>query len=186
LLKFARRHGVKTSLLASSRVKELIPCEGAITFSDKVDMDAFNRGRRADVFVNFVSLDDSLGKAKLMHKINYQSRHPIEDYAVYSNAHPDCPNPPEWLLHYDNRSHVFGWWRYIKTMLEGVDMGDKEKLSPIIGEPMEYQRKVSLDGLLAYGEGKLGYLDLEKGKLVIGDLNEDDIAWLWSVMWQPL
>jgi hypothetical protein len=160
LLKFARRHGIKCSVLEDKGV--------------------------VDVYVNFVSLDGGLGKAKVMNRINYQSRHPIEDYAVYSNKHPSCPDPPDWLLHYENRTRVFGWWRYISRLTEGADMSDKEKLSPLDGEPMEYMGTISLEGLLARGQGKLGYLDIVKGKPVVGELTEADIGWLRSVMWHPL
>jgi len=120
-----------------------------------------------------------------MNKLGYQSRHWVEDYAEYSNQHLDCEDPPGWLEGYGNAARVFGWWRHLKSLTEGVSMGDKEKLSPVDGEPLEYKGTISLDGLLWKGEGKLGYLEFYKGEPIEGELSKDDIEWLRSVMEPP-
>ncbi|GAI01923.1 unnamed protein product [marine sediment metagenome] len=141
--------------------------------------------RGIDVFVEYVSWDSDIGKAKLMNKLGYQSRHWLEDYAEYSNKHLDCEPPPSWLGSYDNKARVFGWWSSLKSLTEGVELEDKEKLSPVDGEPLEFKYMVSLDGLLHLSKGKLGYLEFYKGQPIEGELTEDDIAWLRSVMEPP-
>lgn len=141
--------------------------------------------RGIDVFVEYVAWDSDIGKAKLMNKLGYQSRHWLEDYAEYSNRHLDCELPPGWLEGYDNKARVFGWWASLKSLTEGVELEDKEKLSPIDGEKMEYKGTISLEGLLRLSEGKLGYLEFYKGQPIEGELTKDDIEWLRSVMLPP-
>ncbi|GAI12645.1 unnamed protein product [marine sediment metagenome] len=138
-----------------------------------------------DVFVEYLAWDSEIGKAKLMNKLGYQSRHWLEDYAEYSNKHLDCPDPPGWLEGYGNATRTFGWWRHLKSLTVGVDMDKREKLSPIDGAQLEYEGKISLEGLLWKGEGKLGYLEFYKGQPLEGELTPDDIAWLRSVMESP-
>lgn len=137
-----------------------------------------------DVFVEYITWDSDIGKAKLMNKLGYQSRHWLEDYAEYSNKHPDCELPPGWLESYDNKARVFGWWAGLRSLTAGVEMEDKEKLSPIDGEPLAFVSTVSLEGLLHLSKGKLGYLEFYKGEPIEGELTPDDIAWLRSVMWE--
>jgi len=132
-----------------------------------------------------VSWDNDIGKAKLMNKLGYQSRHWLEDYAEYSNKHLDCAAPPGWLEGYDNATRTFGWWRHLKSLTEGVALGDKEKLSPVDGRPMEYKDTFSLEGLLYRSGGKVGTLEFYKGEPLFGDLSSDDIEWLRSVMLPP-
>ena len=159
LVAFARRHGLKGDW-----------------------MDDY---KGIDVFVEYVVWDSDIGKAKLINKLNYQSRHWLEDYAEYSNGHLDCEYPPGWLENYSNSAHTFGWWSRMKSVVAGVDMNSKEKLSPISGKPMEYKGTISLEGLLRVSGGKLGYLDFYKGKPIEGEMTEEDIKWLRSVMWHP-
>jgi len=141
--------------------------------------------RGIDVFVEYVSWDSDIGKAKLMNKLGYQSRHWVEDYAEYSNKHLDCELPPGWLQGYDNKARVFGWWASLKSLTQGVELEDKEKLSPVDGKPLEFKYMVSLDGLLHLSKGKLGYLEFYKGQPFAGELTKDDIEWLRSVMLPP-
>ncbi len=140
---------------------------------------------KIDVFVEYVSWDNDIGKAKLMNKLNYQSRHWTEDYADYSNKHLDCAMPPDWLVRYDNKARVFGWWVRLSSLAPGVDMDKKEKLSPIDGQPMEYKSTLSFEGLLHVSGGKVGYLEFYKGEPIEGELTPGDIEWLRSVMWKP-
>ena len=141
--------------------------------------------RAIDVFVEYVSWDSDIGKAKLMNKLGYQSRHWLEDYAEYSNKHLDCELPPSWLERYDNKARVFGWWASLKSLTQGSELGEKEKLSPVDGEPLEFVSMVSLDGILYMSKGKLGYLEFYKGEPIEGELASEDIEWLRSVMLPP-
>jgi hypothetical protein len=141
--------------------------------------------KEIDVFVQYVSWDSDIGTARLMNKVNYQSRHWLEDYAAYSNKHPDCSGPPGWLEGYDNATRTFGWWRHLKSLTVGVDIEKKEKLSPFGGKAMEYKSTLSLEGLLHLSGGKVGTLEFYKGEPVFGDLSPGDVDWLRSVMWDP-
>ena len=136
-----------------------------------------------DIYVDFISLDDELGKAKLMHKFNYQGRHPMEDYARYSNKDPDCADPPGWLQGYDNRARPFGWWRRIGALAK--DKSDREKLHPVSGEKLEYVGPWPLEYVLKLGAGRLGFLDMVRGKPVFAELRSEEIAWLRSVVRSP-
>jgi len=138
-----------------------------------------------DVFVEYVSWDSDVGKAKLMNKLGYQSRHWVEDYAEYSNKHLDCEDPPGWLERYGNAARTFGWWRHLQSLAAGVEPESKEKLSPVDGEPLEYEFTASLEGLIHLSGGRVGYLEFCKGQPIEGELTAEDIAWLRSVAWQP-
>lgn len=120
-------------------------------------------------------------KAAMMGTINYVGRNPLEDFAVYSNAHPDCPDPPGWLLKYTNKSRPFGWWRSLKT-LAGSQEEEREKLHPLTGEKLDYMGKCSLWGLLEHNHGQLGFLDVVKGRPVFSALRWDELDWLKSVV----
>ncbi len=142
-----------------------------------------------NVYVDFVVFDGPGGRGYLVHKFNYQNRHPLEDYCVYSNQNPDCDNPPAWLEGYLNRARVFGWWSGMKSMTRGV-VNEKEKLSPITAEPMIYEGRISLVGLKMVDEtdgrtGRLGAMDVEKGKPVLYEFDENEMAWLSSVCLSP-
>lgn len=140
---------------------------------------------KIDLFVEWVAWSSDKGRAKLMNKLNYQSRHWLEDYAKYSNEHLDCPCPPKWLEGYNNNTRVFGWWKHLKSLTAGVDMEDKEKLSPFEGEPMEYKGTISIEGLLYHSDGKLGSLEFYKGQPLFDNLSSEDIEWLRSVEYKP-
>lgn len=128
---------------------------------------------------------NSRGRARFMHKINYQARHPLEDYAKYSNKHLDCPNPPEWLEKYNNKSRGFGWWKELGKLTKDVELEKEGKLSPIDGEPMEWQGSIlgrcTVDGLLLQSNGKIGSLEFIKGEPVLEELTQEDIEWLKSM-----
>lgn len=155
LVKFAIRHGVR----------EFVP-------GDWQDI---------DVFVDFVSWADEVGKAKLMNKLNYQSRHWIEDYARYSSNHLDCPEPPVWLEGYNNATRTFGWWKHLKSLTAGVELGKAEVLSPVTGEAMKYVGALDTNELLVAALGRVGTLDFVKGSPVYGTLSQSDIDWLRQV-----
>jgi len=157
LVKFATRHGIR----------ELVPADW----------------QEIDVYVDYVAWDSDIGKAKLMNKLNYQSRHWLEDYATYSNKYPECVVPPAWLESYINATRVFGWWKQLKSLTPGVELNKKEVLSPLDGKPMEYQAILSLDGLLDRSDGDVATLEFCKGMEVWGRLSDGDIAWLRSVKW---
>ncbi|MBA7672401.1 hypothetical protein ES703_80577 [subsurface metagenome] len=134
-----------------------------------------------EIYVNVVPKD---GKMKMMGSINYCGRNPIEDYAVYSNKvlreeHAVCPDPPEWLLKYSNRSRPFGWWRNLKT-LAGSRKEEREKLHPLTGERLEYLGSYNLRELLE--RNQLGFLDVVKGKPVFSLLRDYELDWLLSVV----
>lgn len=119
-------------------------------------------------------------KASMMGTINYVGRNPLEDFAVYSNSHPDCPDPPGWLLKYSNKSRPFGWWRSLKTL--GSLGEEREKLHPLTGERLDYLGKYSLRELLARNHGQLGFLDVVKGRPVFSCLDRWEMDWLISVV----
>jgi len=137
-----------------------------------------------NVWVEYVSWNDEIGRMKLMNKLNYQSRHWVEDYAAYSNVWQGCADPPPWLASYNNNARVFGWWRHLKSLTEGVCMEEKEKLSPFTGAPMTYKGLMTFDGLMKVSDGQVGTLEFEKGKPILGMMTVDDLAWLRSVMLQ--
>ena len=159
LVKFATRHGIR----------EMVPDDW----------------RAIDLFVEYVAWDSDIGKAKLMNKLNYQSRHWLEDYAVYSNKNPDCELPPAWLEGYNNASRTFGWWKHLKSLTVGVELAKEEKLSPLTGEVMEREGNIGVEGLLWVTGGNVGTLEFYKGTPVWGHLSPGDISWLRSVMWSP-
>jgi len=161
LRKFARRHGLNVGVLEKREGYQSI-----------------------DVHMAFVRLGDELGRAKLMHKINYQSRHPIEDYATHTNRDLEAEDPPEWLTSYANRTRVFGWWRQIGSLAQGAIEETEDRPHPVTGEAMAYQGRISLEGALMNCEGRLGYLDVVRGKPITGELDSDDLLWLRSVMWE--
>ncbi|GAI62872.1 unnamed protein product [marine sediment metagenome] len=120
-------------------------------------------------------------KAAMMGTINYVGRNPLEDFAVYSNSHPDCQNPPWWLLKYTNKSRPYGWWRSLKA-LAGSREEEREKLHPLTGEKLDYLGKCSLWGLLERNHGQLGFLDVVKGRPVFTTFRWFELDWLKSVV----
>ncbi len=138
----------------------------------------------ADIYVDFLRLDETRGKRKFLHKLNYKARHPIEDYAKYSNEHTDCPAPPDWLQHYDNKSRVFGYWNNLKAVSGKGE--DKVKLSPYTAKPMTYLGNFKgddgLDELLGRSPGnRLFQVDFVRGQPIETELSAADIRWLRSV-----
>ena len=139
-----------------------------------------------DVSVSFINLNSDIGRAKFMHKLAYNGRHPVEDYAVYSNEHTDCVDPPEWLLHYENKARPFGWWRDIGELVKLSGKEEKIKLSPYDSTPMEYLGKVDTLDLLN-GEvsgGNLVAVDFIRGSPVERLLDKEELSWLYGVDFQ--
>ena len=133
----------------------------------------------AEVYVDFVTWSDGIGKAKFIHKINYQRRNWIEDYTKYTVEHPDCDNPPQWLEGYQNKGRPFGWWCNLSTL--GFTEDDKSKLSPFDCEPMVYIGATPLTAILGRSEGVLAGLEMVKGVPVVTQLNIEDLTWLRTV-----
>jgi hypothetical protein len=130
-----------------------------------------------DVYIGFLKWEDtSFGRAKFIHKINYQKRSWVEDYAIYSNDHTHCPDPPSWLEGYANRTRAFGWWMRLSE-LAGECVDGKEKISPLTGEPMIKADKVFLLDVL---EGPLAGFDLNKGRPVWWLLKDYERKWLYQ------
>ncbi len=148
-----------------------------------------NKTRKSEpninVYVDFVKVNSDGGRAYLVHKFNYQNRHPLEDYCVFSNENPTCPNPPAWLEGYKNRARVLGWWGILGNLTCGM-VDEKEKISPLTAEPMIHEGRISLVGLMMDvpedgRDGRLGAMDMVKGKPVLYEFGCDDVAWLNSV-----
>lgn len=120
---------------------------------------------------------------KLHHRFNYNGRHWTEDYAKYSNDNIDCQEPPVWLQHYENKARVRGWWSNLKNITTESD--EKEKISPYTGENMGYKDTndgITVESLVKYAGGSLGYVEFVKGHPFEGDMSENDIEWLKGVM----
>lgn len=147
----------------------------------RIKCQAFQEGRMLDIYIQYICLDDPDGTQKLIHTINYNGRHPLEDYALYSNDHPDCAYPSQHLQTYTNKARAFGYWKHLKALIGKVDDSDISKLSPLTGKPMQYVGRVTLSQLLERTGGQLGSLDFVNGKLVPGDLTKEDIDRLKSV-----
>lgn len=162
LLKFQRRYGVKGLVRL-------------ISFLGR-----FNKGL-VDVYVSFVKLNNSIGMAKFIHKLGYNGRHWEEDYAFYSNKNPDCDNPPEWLLHYENKARVFGWWRDIKLMVKLSPDKEKSKLSPYNAGKLNYLGRYSTSELLENNNMTLVGMEMIKGSPFEWVLKKDDLEWLQQV-----
>lgn len=140
-----------------------------------------NQGKLLNVYIDFARWDD--GKAKFIHKVNYQRRHWSEDYAYYSNEHPDCDDPPVWLEHYNNRSRVFGWWKALSQFAGSEDDSPGkgkvfEKVDILTGEALVRDGVVEYDDLDVL---KLFSYDNYKGKPLIEPLDDYSFKWLKSV-----
>lgn len=115
----------------------------------------------------------------LLHRLNYNGRHWSENYAEYSQDVPNCPDPPDWLVSYENRARCKGWWSNLKGI--APEVAKEEKPSPYTGEGMTYVDNKSLDGLLDYADGQLGAVEFVRGKPIESILQEEDISWLKEV-----
>ena len=138
-----------------------------------------------DVSISFIKLNSDIGRAKFMHKLAYNGRHPCEDYATYLNAHDDSP-PPVWLLPYDNKARLFNWWRDIGEFVKLSGKEERAKLSPYDSTPMEYIGKVDTLDLLN-GEvsgGNLVAVDFIRGSPVERLLDKEELSWLYGVDFQ--
>ncbi|MBA7561268.1 hypothetical protein ES708_02905 [subsurface metagenome] len=138
-----------------------------------------------DVYATVAKLNSGVGKAKFLNKLSYNGRHPVEDFAVYSNKNPDCSMPGE-FTHYDNRARLFGWWRDVKKMVVLSEKEEKIKLSPYTAEPMEYLGHYSTSELVSDSEvRKLVAVDIIRGSPVERVLGDDDFEWVERVVYQP-
>jgi len=165
LLRFQRKHGLPGLIRLVSFLSQ------------------FNKGL-IDIYVSFTKCNSEEGKAKLMHKLNYNGRHVMEDYAVYSNQHPDCPAPPAFIQHYDNKARLFGWWRDIRKLVSLLPKDEKQKLSPYNAEPMDYLGRWSTIELLDMHDGNVVAVDFIRGRPLERLLNNDDREWLENVDFQ--
>ncbi|MBA7561276.1 hypothetical protein ES708_02913 [subsurface metagenome] len=140
-----------------------------------------------DVYATVVKLNLGIGMAKFMNKLSYNGRHPVEDFAVYSNKNPDCSMPGE-FTHYDNRARLFGWWRDMKKMVVLSEKEEKVKLSPYTAEKMARMGNYSTSQLLedseVGGERRLVAVDLIRGSPVERVLSEGEVKWLKGVAYQ--
>lgn len=135
-----------------------------------------------DVNVSFIKFGTDIAKAQFMHKLAYNGRNPLEDFCVYSNHSPDCDMPPEFILHYSNKSRLYGWWRDIKRITGKLSVEkEKEKLSPYSAEPMEYLGRYASEDLLNCHDGRLVAVDFIRGRPVERLLGAEDKEWLKSV-----
>ncbi len=128
---------------------------------------------------------------KFMHRVIYQKRSWMEDYVKYTEAHPDCANPPPWLDGYANRSRPLGLWCVLDAWLapdvrkarkaeeEAAKRDMIGRVSEFTGEVTErlYPRAV-WQVLGAAGDAGLGGFDLVKGQPVLSRLGEGEKRWL--------
>lgn len=141
---------------------------------------------KVNVYVDFVDTNQPDGWAKLMHKVAYQSRHWSENFAEYSNQHPDCADPEEWLTGHANRARLRGWWCLMSKI--AVTSDTREKLSPYSGKPMtdikvsRYDRIQSFASLTRYACGCLGQVEFVRGKPVETMLTQADLKFLEEAM----
>lgn len=133
--------------------------------------------QKLDIHFAFANWWD-IGRIKLMHWFNYQGRFPLEDYAKYSNKHTDCPNPPDWLTNYENRTRIFGWWKQMKKMVI-IEKDEKIKINPITGNQMLYYGLKPIYNLME--DGNIGFLEVIRGNPVFHRLRGNELAWLLSV-----
>jgi hypothetical protein len=139
-----------------------------------------------DVWVSYIDMRDDIGRAKFVNTLAYNGRSWQEDYAYYSNKHPDCEMPPKWLEGYGNKSRPFGYWRDIVSLikvLRGRKL-EKIKLSPYTAETLEYQGPTETRQMLEDSAGSLIAVDLIRGKAIERYLSDDDIQWLKNVDFQ--
>ena len=138
-----------------------------------------------DVHVDFIRLNSEMGRVRFMHKLNYKARHWSEDYAKYSNMHTDCDDPPPWLMKYDNRTRVFGWWGKLKVLAGNSTDSDKDKLSPYTGKTMTYVGRfggeIGLTSIMQLAEGRLFCVEFIRGRPVETEYTPADLTWLKSV-----
>ena len=138
----------------------------------------------ADVHFKYASWSQ---EGRISHRFMYTGRHPLEDYAEYSEKHLDCPDPPGWLVNYDNRARAYGWFRLIKQLLirvlgeEGYEalMNDRRKLCPFCTTPLEEGEAFKFGELLLRGPPG-GFVSAEwlRGKLKRVALTEGDYEFL--------
>lgn len=138
-----------------------------------------------DVMVTFDKLNTELGRAKFMHKLSYNGRNPIEDYANYSNKHLDCEDPPAFIRHYDNKARVNAGWKAVCGLYSPGKDDDKQKLSPYNAEPMEYVGKTYVSEVVK-DNVELVALDFLRGRPLEYYISDADKEWLLDVEYKIL
>ena len=183
-LDFARKHNIDVELW-SKKLRSFSHRRGLRGLCRLVTLTRLWNTQRGfvDVNVAFLVLNENMGRVRFLHKLNYKSRHWTEDFAKYSNADPDCEDPPSWLEGYENRARVFGWWANLKAMAGKVAREDK--LSPYNSNPMtyvgSYTGDTGFDAMLEHTSGRLQWVEFIRGRPVEGEYTEEDIAWLRDV-----
>jgi len=143
-----------------------------------------NNEKRVNIHTNFVTYrpGNDKSRARLLHKIGYGSRMPLEDYAEYVSDHPDAPMPPSWLDGYENKSRKFGWWERIGEMTawrnpERVQEKKATRESVETGAPLLALRS-RLSTLELVSSGPLAGQDLVIGMVEEHSLGTQDVSWL--------
>lgn len=148
----------------------------------------FERGL-IDVRIDWVPLNTDTGKAKFIHKLKYNGRHPVEDLAYYSNKNPDCEIPED-IVRHDNKARVFGFWNRLNDICPLSKDYERAKLSPYTGEAlvpvngcMGYLSRFTTPEVLDFHDGKLIGVDFVKGEAYERQLSEDEKYWLLSTQY---
>lgn len=136
---------------------------------------------KVDIYERYVEWDGEgdVGRARFMNRFNYQGRHPIEDFCVYSNANPDCADPPEWLAKYSNKARVYGWWRDMKSYIsedKAGELDDRTRLSPLDASEMTYIGRFDVEQVL--DTGNIWTLDFIRGGPRLCKLSDKQKRWL--------
>ncbi len=173
LERFCKRHGLQKEWL--EHVKETVDRYDRKYAETGMEKDRYSRSKVVDVFISYVD-----EWKFLLHALNYNGRGWAEDFCEYSNDNPDCPDPPAWLVGYDNRARCKGWWCSLKKIT--TEDKAKEKVSPYTGKSMNYISKVSFNSLLEKGNGQISSVEFVRGLPVEGQIPEEWVAWLKEVM----
>ena len=142
-----------------------------INFEDIASVDELADDELLDVFVSYIFVDDH---TRLASRLNYQRRHWIEDYTLYTIKYPDCETPPAWLESYNNKARCFGWWLSL-ALLGGLET-DSPKLDYETGEELE-----SIGDCTCFAGLDLWSRENYKGDIIDAPLVNDDLDWLRSV-----
>jgi len=130
---------------------------------------------------------DGSDRAKVVHKWQYVNRSPLEDFALYSNDKPGCPDPPDWLVDYDNRARAYGWFRELKAILgkevyEALNEDEQVKTCPMCGGRMQPTGILANAELIPIADkGALYSLEWVRGNLRSVPLTRGDLAFLTDI-----
>jgi hypothetical protein len=97
---------------------------------------------RLDIHVQWVDLHKESGRRKLLHKIKYMRRKAVVDIANYYRVNKFIdrgfdPQFVEYLLFYQNKTKIFGYWNKISTYANR-EVPRSSNVCPICVSPMEY------------------------------------------------